>query len=54
MQDLEEAGANVRVIKGDASVKEEVSRALSAVPARCPVRGVINAAMVWRVSFSGR
>jgi NAD(P)-dependent dehydrogenase (short-subunit alcohol dehydrogenase family) len=51
VQDLREAGAEVSVIRGDVSVREDVERAIKSVPADRPIRGVINAAMVLQVSY---
>ncbi|EFR04320.1 lovastatin nonaketide synthase [Nannizzia gypsea CBS 118893] len=48
VENLRQAGANVKVFKGDASVYSDVEEAVKAVPVECPVRGVINAAMVLR------
>ena len=47
---LEVAGARVIVVRGDASVREDVERAVKAAPTEQPIRGVIQAAMVLRVS----
>lgn len=47
---LEEAGAAVQVVRGDAGSLEDVKRAVNGVPAEHPVKGVIHAAMVLRVS----
>ena len=52
VKDLEAAGSNVQVIRGDATVKADVERAAKSIPAAAPVRGVIQAAMVLRVSLS--
>ena len=46
---LEAAGARVQVMRGDASVRADVDRAVKSVPADRPIRGVIQAAMVLRV-----
>ncbi|KAJ4293186.1 hypothetical protein N0V90_008468 [Kalmusia sp. IMI 367209] len=48
VQSLEEAGMNVLVVRGDASVKEDVERTIASVPPEFPVRGVVHAAMVLR------
>ncbi len=50
VEDIEKAGATVQVIRGDATSKVDVDRALKSIPADFPVRGVVNAAMVLRVS----
>jgi NADPH:quinone reductase-like Zn-dependent oxidoreductase len=47
---LKAAGANVQVIRGDASVREDVEQAVKEVDPSRPIRGVIHAAMVLRVS----
>ena len=46
---LEAAGANVQVMRGDASVRSDVDRAVRDVPNDRPIRGVIQAAMVLKV-----
>ena len=46
---LKTAGANVQVIRGDASVRSDVDRAVRDVPSDRPIRGVIQAAMVLKV-----
>lgn len=48
---LEARGANVQVFRGDAAVKEDVKKAIGSIPADRPIRGVVNAAMVLRVSL---
>ncbi|KAM7220166.1 hypothetical protein V8F06_004494 [Rhypophila decipiens] len=48
VQDLQDAGAWVCVIKGDVKVRQDVERAIKSAPADKPIRGVINAAMVLR------
>ncbi|KAI1474013.1 polyketide synthase [Daldinia eschscholtzii] len=48
VDNLRAAGANVQVFRGDASIKEDVEKAVSSIPADRPIRGVINAAMVLR------
>lgn len=50
VEDIEKAGATVQVIRGDATSKVDVDRALKSIPADYPIRGVVNAAMVLRVS----
>ncbi|KAK2596504.1 hypothetical protein N8I77_013391 [Diaporthe amygdali] len=45
---LEEAGAAVQVVRGDAGSLEDVKRAVNGIPAEHPVKGVIHAAMVLR------
>ncbi|KAL4749621.1 hypothetical protein BDW72DRAFT_194652 [Aspergillus terricola var. indicus] len=45
---LKAAGARVIVVRGDASIREDVERAVEAAPAEQPIRGVIQAAMVLR------
>jgi acyl transferase domain-containing protein/NADPH:quinone reductase-like Zn-dependent oxidoreductase len=51
VQDLRDAGAEVYVIRGDVGVRKDVERAIQSVPPDRPIRGVINAAMVLRVSY---
>lgn len=46
---LEAAGANVQVMRGDASVRSDVDRAVRDVPNDRLIRGVIQAAMVLKV-----
>ena len=46
---LKAAGANVQVMRGDASVRSDVDRAVRDVPNDRPIRGVIQAAMVLKV-----
>jgi acyl transferase domain-containing protein/NADPH:quinone reductase-like Zn-dependent oxidoreductase len=48
--DLEAAGAVVQVIRGDATRRDDVVRAVKSVPREYPIRGVVHAAMVLRVS----
>ncbi|KAI4268067.1 MAG: hypothetical protein LQ337_008059 [Flavoplaca oasis] len=48
VEDIEKAGATVQVIRGDATSKVDVDRALKSIPADYPIRGVVNAAMVLR------
>lgn len=52
VQDIETAGAVVQVIRGDATNKADVIRAVSQISKAHPVRGVVHAAMVLRVSPS--
>lgn len=47
---LRKAGANVQILRGDVSVREDVERAVSQVDPVHPIRGVIHAAMVLWVS----
>ena len=49
VEELETAGADVIVMRGDASVRSDVDRAIRSIPADRPIRGVIQAAMVLRV-----
>ncbi|KAG8164230.1 hypothetical protein KVR01_006148 [Diaporthe batatas] len=46
--DMESAGAIVQVVRGDATSRSDVVRALEGIPASHPVRGVVHAAMVLR------
>lgn len=48
--DVEAAGAVVQVLRGDATSRADVERAVAAVPKAHPIRGVVHAAMVLRVS----
>lgn len=50
VEGLKAAGATVQVFRGDAGVREDVENAIQSVPADRPIRGVIQAAMVLRVS----
>ena len=54
VDDIEKAGATVQVIRGDATSKVDVDRALKSIPGEFPIRGVVNAAMVLRVSIDLR
>ena len=49
VKDIEAAGIAVQVIRGDATVKADVERAIKGIPAEAPIRGVVQAAMVLRV-----
>ncbi|KFA49089.1 hypothetical protein S40293_07096 [Stachybotrys chartarum IBT 40293] len=46
--DLDAAGADVQVVRGDATNKADVIRAVQQVPSTSPIRGVVHAAMVLR------
>ncbi|KAL8727151.1 MAG: hypothetical protein Q9166_006247 [cf. Caloplaca sp. 2 TL-2023] len=48
VKDIEAAGAAVQVVRGDATSKDDVDRALKSIPTEFPIRGVVNAAMVLR------
>lgn len=48
VKDIEAAGAIVQVVRGDATVRKDVDRAIAGVPAQNPVKGVVQAAMVLR------
>ncbi|RYP76535.1 hypothetical protein DL770_007206 [Monosporascus sp. CRB-9-2] len=48
VKDLETAGANVQIVRGDVSVRKDVERAVAGIPAERPLRGVIQAAIVLR------
>ncbi|KAL5371652.1 hypothetical protein DPSP01_014110 [Paraphaeosphaeria sporulosa] len=48
VQSLEEAGNDVLIVRGDASSREDVERAVASVDPQYPIRGVIHAAMVLR------
>lgn len=49
VKDLEEAGAFVQVVRGDATSKADVARAVQGISAQYPIKGVVHAAMVLRV-----
>jgi len=49
VKDIEAAGVAVQVIRGDATVKADVERAVKGIPAEYPIRGVVQAAMVLKV-----
>ncbi|KKP02218.1 KR domain-containing protein [Trichoderma harzianum] len=46
--DLEAAGAIVQVVRGDATSRDDVVRAVNGIPAENPIKGVVHAAMVLR------
>lgn len=50
VDEIQAAGVAVQVIRGDAAVKADVERAVKSIPAQYPVRGVVQAAMVLKVS----
>lgn len=50
VRDLEARGARVQVFRGDAAIKEDVERAVTSIPSNKPLKGIVNAAMVLRVS----
>ena len=52
VRNMEQAGADVRVIKGDVTMKVDVEKALRSIPAGFPLAGVVHAAMVLRVSLA--
>lgn len=47
--DIQAAGAIVQVVRGDATSRGDVVRAVQGVPSKHPIRGVVHAAMVLRV-----
>ncbi|KAI0476273.1 putative polyketide synthase [Xylariaceae sp. FL0804] len=49
VRDIEAAGAIVQVIRGDATSRDDVVRAVAGVSSKHPIRGVVHAAMVLRV-----
>jgi hypothetical protein len=51
VKDLEAAGAVIKIVRGDVSVRVDVQRAVSEISAHYPINGVVHAAMVLRVSF---
>jgi acyl transferase domain-containing protein/NADPH:quinone reductase-like Zn-dependent oxidoreductase len=52
IRSLEARGAVCQIVKGDASKKGDLAAGLSSIPAAYPVKGVVHAAMVLRVSHS--
>ena len=51
VDDMRRAGASVQVIRGDVTVRADVDKALHTIDAKHPLRGVVHAAMVLRVSL---
>ena len=49
VEDVKAAAVDVKVVRGDATVKADVERAVAGVPPEYPVRGVVQAAMVLKV-----
>lgn len=52
VRDLETAGAFVQVVRGDATSRADVVQAVKGVSSQNPIKGVVHAAMVLRVSLS--
>jgi hypothetical protein len=52
VDELRATGATVQVFRGDAGVKPDNEQIINSVPSKQPIRGVIHAAMVLRVSHS--
>lgn len=52
IKDVEAAGAITQVVRGDATLREDVVRAVQSVSSDNPIRGVVHAAMVLRVSHT--
>ena len=50
VKDIEAAGAIVQVVRGDVTSHDDVVRAIRGVPSQHPIKGVVHAAMVLRVS----
>lgn len=50
---IREKGAHVDVLKADVTCKEEVEAAINTIDPQHPIRGVVNAAVVMRVSLHG-
>ncbi|CAJ2505535.1 Uu.00g129290.m01.CDS01 [Anthostomella pinea] len=48
VQDIEAAGAIVQVVRGDATSRDDVTRAVQGVSTKNPIKGVVHAAMVLR------
>jgi hypothetical protein len=52
VRDIEAAGADVSVIRGDVTKAADVERAVQSIPSKHPIAGVVHAAMVLRVCTS--
>lgn len=52
VRDIEAAGADVSVIRGDVTKAADVERAVQSIPSQYPIAGVVHAAMVLRVCTS--
>ena len=52
VDDMRKAGAFVQVIRGDATVRADVDKAMKSIPSDHPLCGVVHAAMVLKVSLS--
>lgn len=52
VRDIEAAGVDVSVIRGDVTRAVDVERAVQSIPSEYPVAGVVHAAMVLRVCIS--
>ncbi|KAH8195328.1 hypothetical protein TruAng_010496 [Truncatella angustata] len=48
VEDLQAAGAEIQIVRGDATSRSDVERAVAGVPSQYPIKGVIHAAMVLR------
>ncbi|KAI5867271.1 KR domain-containing protein [Durotheca rogersii] len=48
VKDIEGAGAITQVVRGDATSREDVVRAVQGIPSEYPIKGVVHAAMVLR------
>ncbi|KAK7920443.1 hypothetical protein PG985_008465 [Apiospora marii] len=48
IRDIQQRGAIVQVIRGDATSRDDVVHAVESIPADYPIRGVVHAAMVLR------
>ncbi|KAI1424314.1 KR domain-containing protein [Xylaria sp. FL1777] len=46
VRDLEAAGAEVNIVRGDATSRSDVVRAVEGTPSKYPIKGVVHAAMV--------
>ncbi|KAI1387727.1 KR domain-containing protein [Hypoxylon trugodes] len=53
VEDIEAAGAITQVVRGDATSRDDVVRAVRAVSSRYPIKGVVHAAMVLRDGLFG-
>jgi acyl transferase domain-containing protein/NADPH:quinone reductase-like Zn-dependent oxidoreductase len=51
VEDIEAAGAIVQVVRGDATSRDDVVRAVEGISPEYPIKGVVHAAMVLRVSY---
>lgn len=52
VKDIQLSGASTQVVRADASNEEDVARIVTSLQAERPIRGVVHAAMVLKVSSS--